>query len=231
MLQFAKFIDVEWKTFAIPELIWIMLINEKYGLAEGAELCLSLSQEVHKIVDVKKNKSHFFMISAYKTLSNRQKNRILNVLEQGEKLKQLQNALAPLIFFYPACPLKFLFKKDNVALKGNINLYFFKNSLKKMFDRHGVDATFVQANAIYIAFVSGRLKVVKGMALADFPEVQFFPFTDRSKEIASSIRATLNMYFGPTEGEYSKKWSEYFWNRGIKLEKCNIIDYYEKEEN
>lgn len=79
----------------------------------------------------------------------------------------------------------------------------------------------VQATAIWIAFDAGMLKVAPHLALAEFPKIQDYPSTERSKEVASSIRATLNQMFGDTKWMASgTNWPAAFWNRGIEIEPC-----------
>lgn len=228
MLQLGKFHDVQWKTIMIPELIWIALINEQYGLRVGAELSLSLPHEVHLLKDPD-NKSHFFKISSYDTLTEIQKNNIVNNLESKQLLSRIKKAIYPMLIYYPKCPLGFLFE-NKIADNDNLMLiYDFKKVLEKMFDRWNTDATFVQANAINIAFDSGRLKVFKGLELADFPEVEHFPYTEKSKRVASSIRSVLNSYF---DGEDVNQniWPKYFWNKGLLLQKCEFINEYERSK-
>ena len=73
----------------------------------------------------------------------------------------------------------------------------------------------MQANAIYVAFVTDKLKVQRGTALANFPAVEKYPETDESRLVASSIRATINGFFGEMFLGKSTPWARYFWNRGI----------------
>ncbi|MBK8982399.1 MAG: hypothetical protein IPM38_08815 [Ignavibacteria bacterium] len=142
-------------------------------------------------------------------------------------MELIKKALYPLLIYYPLCPLSFLFENKITNNENAFLIYEFKQFLKKMFDRWNTDATFVQANAIYIAFDSGNLKVNKGLLLAEFPEVQHFPYTEKSKQVASSIRAALNGYFG-RDRIGSVKWPMYFWNNGLILQKCEFLNNYER---
>jgi hypothetical protein len=91
----------------------------------------------------------------------------------------------------------------------------------QLFDRKGEEATFTQANALYIAFVTEKLKVTENVILAGFPKIQDYPNTEISKQIASSVRATTNVIFG---GDIltATDWPKYFWNQGLHLEPCNF---------
>lgn len=229
MLQIGKFIDVEWKKVIIPELIWIALINDKYGIKEGAEISLSLPREVHLLKNFDSTKQ-FFMISSFNALDDIQKAEVLNNLRKKDALEKILAALYPLIVYYPKCPLSFLFENNIDKNTNSLLIFEFKNTLSKMFNRWNTDATFVQANAIYIAFDSGKLKVFKGLQLADFPEVKDFPYTEKSKLVASSIRSALNSYFG-SDKNFTNDWPSYFWNNGLELQKCSITNYYERRKS
>ena len=75
--------------------------------------------------------------------------------------------------------------------------------------------------------MTDKLKVAKGLALADFPEIQDFPNTDKSRLIASAVRAIITGFIGEGLGFFGEGlrdekagWSKYFWNRGLELENC-----------
>jgi hypothetical protein len=104
------------------------------------------------------------------------------------------------------------------------SLEAFKQLLASLFDRGATPATFMQANAVYIAFTCGRLAVAPHLTLANFPAIQDFPNTEESKRIASAVRGTVSMMYGhlrpkPPAGD---EWVRYFWNRGLELESCEI---------
>ena len=135
----------------------------------------------------------------------------------------MQKALTPFDIFYHECPLNFLFK-DTLPSQNNreVILNQFKLALSKMFDRWDKPGTFMQANAVYIAFVTDKLKVAKGISLANFPAVEEFPKTEESKRIASSARGVVNMFFAPQSYDTSSPWPKYFWKKGLKLEPCKF---------
>lgn len=96
-------------------------------------------------------------------------------------------------------------------------------------------ATLAQANAIYIAFVTDILKVVRGVsALEDFPDIADFPNTEKSKRVAASLYPMINGFMGNflTENGYIHytPWSRYFWNRGLQLERCTMKETMELYE-
>jgi len=79
----------------------------------------------------------------------------------------------------------------------------------------------VQATAVWIAFDSDKLKVASHLALADFPKIEEYPKTERSLQVAASIRAVLNPMFSDTKWMASDTdWPIAFWNRGLEVEPC-----------
>jgi hypothetical protein len=77
---------------------------------------------------------------------------------------------------------------------------------------------FIQAQAIYLGFVLGRLHVKRGLALADFPEVEHYPDTEKSLAVGASICAAVNMLAGTTLPKYpDDAWVQYFWRRSLDL--------------
>ena len=100
-----------------------------------------------------------------------------------------------------------------------------------MFARRGVLATRVQATAIYFEFLAGTLKATRGTSLTDFPEVEKYPDTEKSKEVAASVRASVNFLYGLARTEHPTEWPIEFWNRGLELEGCIGLSTFLEENN
>lgn len=230
MLQLVSFSEVKWVDWILPELLWLGLLNDRYDLARGAELALSLARAVIKTSDYS-SKTWLAPISAYDALTEKQKNEVIRTLKLSNNLQPLKEALTPLVAFYPGCPLNFLFEGTLLSLENSKEtLEQFKELLATLFDRWEKVATLMQANAVYIAFATDLLKVTKGLALANFPAVADFPDTEESRRVAASVRATVNGFFGRYFRDKSSNWSQYFWNRGLELEPCDYEGVYEAYE-
>ena len=86
--------------------------------------------------------------------------------------------------------------------------------------RNGV---LIQSQAIYLGFVLGRLHVRQGLALADFPEVEHYPKTEKSLAVGASICAAVSMLAGRMLPKYSEDaWVQYFWRRSLDLRPLNF---------
>jgi len=220
--------EIGWLNYTLPELIWLAILNERCGLEKGADLAISLAK-VAKKAYAGEMKKWFATASIYNLLSSEQKRDVLNALDQSGKLEEVKDALSFFIFLYPKYPLNFLFEGSLPATdNSDATLKQFKELLSKLYDKTTVEATFMQANAIYIAFVTDKLKVFKGLTLANFPEIEKYPHTEESQRVAGSIRSTVISLIG-TDSDKTSEWLKYFWNRGLEIEPCNfqIIETYE----
>lgn len=214
---------ISWINYMLPELLWISLLNDYHGLAEGAELSLSVAKAGLNTKRKGSKTRWFAAISSYRDLSVKQKQKVIKTLRSNHQLEKVTNALLPLALFYKKCPLNFLFENRNPKF-GNKNnvMNRLKRCLSNLFNRQNRASTFVQANAIYIAFCTGIFKAKSGLAIANFPAIEKYPQTDESKRIAASVRASLNMFLGSQINYKPTSWPKYFWNHGFELEKCDF---------
>jgi hypothetical protein len=82
----------------------------------------------------------------------------------------------------------------------------------------------IQAQAICMAFVSDRLRVKQGLALAEFPEVicAWIPFL----EVGASICAAVNMLAADSLPKYPEDtWVQYFWRRSCEVQPVALYVY------
>lgn len=223
MMQLPKMSEVSWVKIILPELLWLGLLNDQYGYAHGAEISLTLSKAAIEARKGNESTECFITISSYSQLAVDQKNQIIDLLKANGYLDKYQVPLRVLDLYYPECPLNFIFgTKHNQPNQAKDDLESFKKLLMLIFSRTSVEATFVQASAIYIAFITDKLKVVEGSVLAEFPKIQDYPKTEISKKIASMVRATINLLIGNEILHTSSTWPTYFWNRGYQLEPCEF---------
>lgn len=212
------FQETSWIKLTIPELIWIALLNYRCGYKEGTDLSLSLAKATKEAT----GKIEWYApLSSFSILTKKQKNRIIEILKQEVKLDKLIVGLNPLIYLYPQLPLNFITKTKKLNKEEKeIYLSQMRNILDKLYDKYSKEATFTQANALYICFVLGKLQVTSDSSLANFPEIENYPKTEESKKIAASIRASINGFIGLDIAGNVTNWPNYFWNRGLQIDKC-----------
>lgn len=208
--------DVSWVSTIVPEVIWIALLRHVFGDVVGTELALSLARCALKRVS-RTDHRFFAAASDFDDLTNTEKEAILTDMRSLQELAQLQRALAALCHYYPTCPMRFLCGQPTATAE--MDLDTLKQIVRNLFDKERRETVLVASNVVYLAFVLDRLKVVKGLALASFPEVERYPDTELSMRVASAVRATVLSFFGPGRRK-SAEWPVEFWNRGIELEEC-----------
>ena len=173
-----------WANDLLPDLLWIGLLNAEHGLQRGADLARQLALAAVGASGEKPRK-WFALAGAYDALDPMEQTAVIAALQASGVLEDIRRALRPFPHFYPSCPLNFLYDAPVSAEDGLLQK--FKGVVESMFDRWASTGTFVQANAVYIAFTSDMLKVFKGLALANFPAIEEFPNTEESKRVAASV--------------------------------------------
>lgn len=218
--KLGKMNHVSWDTTILPEILWIPLLIMESGLKEGVELSRNLSKFANESLNDEER--IFGSISSFKVLNEKQQEIVKNKLVEKETLPNYQKALSVLVKFYPECHLSFLFDTCGNNLDSKHDLEYLKNLLQKLFDKRSKLAVNSGAAFISIAFDSGRLKVHEGSSLTNLNSLANYPKDKESKMVASSIASSLNFFFGSNTELSEGKWSIYFWNRGLELEKCKI---------
>lgn len=219
--------EISWFKTMLPELLWIALIQDYYGHREGVELITSLARLARSCSSAEKV-SIFATISSFGEITTEEQLCLQSNLATSGELFKIQEALLPLIVFYPECPLYFLYSTIP-SLNGGTeqNLERFRTLVSGLYNKTARDTMMVQATAIWLAFDSGALKVFEGLALASFPEIEKYPQTDLSQKVAASIRSSIYMFFNEPHYPESSVWPSYFWNHGLVIDRC----YFEETED
>lgn len=219
LMQLGPFEEVSWSVELIPEFLWLGLLNEKLGIKRGAEVGLSIAKAAVQAAGRSKKKVWFGPISSFGSLGKAAQAYLIRTLNTTGALDTARSALSPMIALYPDCPLGFIDQDAQRVCRDDLKATV-QNQIASMRDRSSHHATMVQANSIYIAFVTGVLKVFKGSSLAQFPAIEQYPSTEESKIVASALRAGINGMFGPLDRVRSKAWVSHFWRRGFEIDGC-----------
>ena len=215
--------EVSWVRTILPELLWIALIQNCHGHCRGVEL-ITLTARTARQLAPSAASPIFGAISSFDALTHAQQEELRSALAASGNLFPIQEALLPLIAFYPRCPMGFLFSAE-VSDAHDDHLSYLKTLVAGLYDRGARDTVMVQASFIWLAFDSGMLKVHSGLALAQFPEIKKYPQTDLSKQIASGVRSALYVFFGSENYSAPSDWPRYFWNRGLEIDPCDYPEH------
>lgn len=211
--------ETSWVRTIFPELLWIALIHNLYGDQKAVELITLLTRSARRIAG-ETHCNWFAAISHYTVLDAAKFELLQEELNNQKILVPIQNALIPLVSWYPKCPLAVLLKKRNLRAS-RADLENLKVIVDGLYNRPSRTSVMVQATAMWLAFDADILKVGPDISLARFPEIEHYPATDISRQIGAAIRASLNAFFG-SQIHYSSSysWPDYFWNRGLAIQPC-----------
>ena len=141
MHTFGGFQEVKWVDVPLPELLWLALLNHRYGLSRGAELGLSIARTAAALSAPEK--VWFGPISAYGKLVTEQRQAVVRTLKAETHLEDLKRSLGGLVGLYPECPLDFLFEGELPEGELPDHLSQLKIVLADLFDKTTKAATFM----------------------------------------------------------------------------------------
>lgn len=210
--------DARWLDDMVPELLWIRLLSLQMARKRAVELALHLSRLARSVSGTGPSLRSFAFTSAYSELSALDWERLCSSATDRQQLIELAEAISPLAGLCPRFPLGRLLHSLGVAPKGN--LLIIKRALLPLYDRHSTEATMLQAHALYLMFDARLISYEAGSILQEFPEVQFFPTTSKSREVASVVRATLSALVPVLLANRPIEWPTEFWQAAFEAEPC-----------
>ena len=206
---------ISWSSQTLPELIWWDVLIDRVS----HRLAVKVAEEIAKHFKALGERKHWWaFISDYSYLEAGDVDRLRDSMRRANVLDPLIESLSDFLDLYPECPVSRLLNERPTGIVDVGYLGRFENRMRELENKRSRNAVLVQAQAVYMGFVLGRLRVKRGLALADFPEVEHYPSTDRSKEVGASICAAVNMLAGTSLPKYSENvWVQYFWRRSLEL--------------
>jgi hypothetical protein len=218
--QVGPITEVSWVDEIIPELVWIGLLLKHSGDRRGTDLAAHLTKAA-SAQEVSVKGGCFVWLSDFEGLPRDWWHALTTHLSAEHALDEIRSALSSLLSSYPDCPLGGL--QAAGAAPSPVGIGPIAETLMGLYARKSEFATKVQATAVYLALVSGVLKLVGNEVLADFHEVAQYPRTEASRKVAASIRSTLTCLHGLRDASRSGSWPLRFWNRGLALDPCQGV--------
>jgi hypothetical protein len=211
----AKWEYISWSSQTMPELVWWDVLIDKVSHRFAARV----AEVIAKYFRAKANQVRWWaFISDYSLLSDEDMHGLRVHLSEAGVLPQLTASLSDFLNLYPGCPLAGLLDFRPTGLVDVGYLLRFEDRLNELEDKRSRNGVLVQAQAVYMAFLLDRMRVKEGLALAEFPEVEHYPNTERSIEVGASICATVNFLAGDSLAKYpDDTWVQYFWRRSLEL--------------
>jgi hypothetical protein len=204
-----------WSSQIMPELIWWDVLIDRVS----HRFATKVAEEIAKYFKTKDKRDCWWaFISDYARLGTDDMRGLKEHLKRANVLALLMGSLIDFVNLYPACPIAPFLDQSPTGIVDVGYLQRFENRMRELEDKRSRSGVLVQAQPIYMGFVLGKLFVKKGLALADFPEVEKYPATELSKRVGASICAAVNMMAGSMLPKYSEDaWVQYFWQRSLDL--------------
>ncbi len=204
-----------WSSQTMPELIWWDVLIDRVS----HRFATKVAEEIAKhFKNRDEHKCWWAFISDYAHLGTDDMDGLKEHLKRANVLAQLTESLVEFINLYPACPITRFLRQPPTGIVDVGYLQRFEDRMRELEDKRSRSGVLVQAQPIYMGFVLGKPFVKKGLALAEFPEVEKYPATELSKQVGASICAAVNMLAGTMLPQFPEDaWVQYFWQRSIEL--------------
>jgi hypothetical protein len=220
LLQKLKFDYTSWTSLTMPELVWWDVLVDKGSHRFAA----SAAEEIAKYFRDKGAQDHWWaFVSDYSHLFDEDASALTAHLSEINILPRMIGSLSDFLYLYPDCPISKLFGPPPTSLIDPNYLLRFEARLEELEDKRSRIGVLVQAQAIYMAFISDRLHVRADLALADFPEVENYPSTEKSIEVGASVCAAVNMLASELPKYPDDSWVQYFWKRSLELRPLDFL--------
>jgi hypothetical protein len=206
---------ISWYNQTMPELIWWDVLIDRVSHRFASKV----AEEIANYFKTKDNSQCWWIfISDFTRLSTDDMQGLKEHLRRADILIQLIESLVDFVNLYPACPISRFLDQPPTGIVDVGYLQRFENRVRDLEDKRSRSGVLVQAQAIYMGFLLKKLFVKRGLALADFPEVEKYPATELSKQVGASICAAVNGLAGRMLPKYSADaWVQYFWQRNLNL--------------
>jgi hypothetical protein len=206
---------VSWSSHTMPELIWWDVLADK----SSHRFAPKVAEEIAAYFKGRDNRDRWWaFVSDYSQHTDEDMDGLRHHLSGKGVLRQLTEDLADFLDLYPTCPIsRFCYRKPT-GIVDVAYLARFEERMRELEDKRSRNAVLMQAQALYLGFILGKLFVKRGLALADFPEVQNYPNSEKSLKVGAAVCASVNMVAGKMLPKYpDDSWVQYFWKRSLDL--------------
>ena len=218
MMQMGDIQEVSYLNDALPNLIWMGLVFERYGYRKGVQIITEFVSIAYE--KCAGENANFSYLCYYSNLDVSIKASIYRELKNKGILYPLQEAIAPiscLFRFFPALFLKPDFKVDETQLISRL-----KTTMKQSMNRYSKMATAIQVTAFCNLGVNGKLHIADRIDIPDPNSIFTAPDSDEANRSASFARSYVNVELGFRQDEIAEGWVREFWLQIYKLENCEL---------
>lgn len=226
MMQIMHFNEISYVNQILPEIIWMGLINDRYGYRRGCELVFDICSKAFAIKETDKH-INFSLLSNFNSLSQERKQELIEYLSAKSTLHAYQDALLPLTKLYKDCPISFLDTNDpNIDKKLLINTI--KECINKHIDKYKTPSLVIQADVVYVRNANGGLYIANHIKTPDLNALIDAPESEAARRTEGFVRNSVMSEFMPIGIERADTWARSFWNQGYSIDECDFS--WESEE-
>ncbi|WP_306591344.1 hypothetical protein [Geothrix sp. 21YS21S-4] len=218
MMRIKNLKSISYIDHLLPELIWIGLLNQKYGYLITSRILESLFLTIDKITNSQAS-GNFALISSYNRLSLPQKNQIHTECKYKGILESLQNGIAPLVLLYDGCPLSF-FGPPTEMISPTILTDILEKCLRETIDKYEIPGTALNFSMLLYKLTIGKIHFPSDMELPDFNCIFNDLHSEEGKYAAGIARSHALADFG--HGEVDPSWANLFWNQNLLISPCQF---------
>lgn len=220
MMQLPKLVNTCYVDDMLPELIWIGLINERFGYIRGARIIEKVFITVEKYKE-NGQEGNYALMSCFNKLNCDQKIAIADSLRKEQVLETIQNSIAPLVILYDNCPLIFFGPPVHIYSRDDL-IMLLKKCISKTINRYDTPAIVLFGAMLIARLVTNTVSLSPNIDLPDLNSVINSPDSEEAKISAGFMRASGLAEFGMMKIE--KVWAKHFWNKNFELSACEFAD-------
>jgi hypothetical protein len=214
-----RYAPYSWAWQLVPELFWLILLNERLGLRRGVEAATHLGKAA-SLTSKSDPKPLFAPLSSFSMLTDDEKQETLKALDK-KMLATLREVLSPISAIWPESPISFLGMPANCD--ADAALAEISPVLEASYARGGRQATLAITTAVYLGLDQGRIKISREVfesLKTAFAEIGAYPETDESRSAGSYFRSMAPMFLLQDDPKHSPMWVETFWHAVSHLGRC-----------
>lgn len=222
LMQIGKIQETSYINDLLPHVVWMSLLIESLGLRRGIDACLNLAKLAHTQHTSEKH-VNFAICGNHAKLVESERTAVLKTLQDSGELSTFRDALAPLIYLHPSCPMSYLGLPENFPESTTL-VKRLADAVEVIFDRFCANASIVQANVLVARMTTGGLFIAEHIGIPDFDAMIKHPDSEAGKRAASFARTSSMQEFMPDEAQEYVNWPKAFWQRNYRLDSCCILE-------
>ena len=220
MMQLPNWNEISYINQILPEIIWMGLINDKYGYRNGIDLSSKIATKAFELRETDKH-INFTIASNFNLLSENKKSEIVRDLTKSSDISKYRDALLPLIALYQGFPLSFLGMSQEIRKKEEL-IAIMKKCVERHFNKYETPASIIQANVIYVRRSTGGLHLASHIEMPDLNSLLDDPESEKAKRAQSFVRIGAMQEMMPMGDTQNCDWARSFWNQGYKIYECDF---------